>query len=149
HAYNGRRTPRTEVMFQTGGTAYVYLIYGIHHLFNVVTAPAETAHAVLIRGLEPTDNLELMLTRRSFTKLKPNLTAGPGTLTKALGIDRRYTGSSLTAADSLIWLEDRGEVILEEQILASPRVGIDYAEECVDWAWRFRVRGSKYTSKAK
>lgn len=149
HAYNGRRTKRTETMFQTGGTAYVYLIYGIHHLFNVVTAPAETAHAVLIRGLEPTDNIELMLARRNFSQLKPNLTAGPGTLTKALGIDRSHTGLNLTAADSPIWLEDRGENVVEEEILASPRVGIAYAEECASWDWRFRIKGNRFTSKAK
>lgn len=149
HAYNNRRTKRTEIMFQTGGTAYVYLCYGIHHLFNVVTAPAETAHAVLIRGLEPVDNIELMLKRRNFDKFKPQLTAGPGILSKALGINRFHTGLSLTDDDSLIWLEDRGEQVAEKDIIASPRVGVGYAEECALWNWRFRIKGNAYTSPAK
>lgn len=149
HAYNGRRTARTEVMFRTGGTAYVYLIYGIHHLFNVVTAPADVAHAVLIRGIEPTDNVATMLTRRNFTTLKHTLTAGPGTLSQALGINRKHTGYSLTDADAQIWLEDRGEEVTAAQIVASPRVGVAYAEECAAWNWRFRIRNNPFTSRAK
>lgn len=149
HAYNNRRTKRTEIMFAEGGVAYVYLIYGMYHLFNVVTAKKEMAHAVLIRGVEPIENVATMLERRNFTKLKNNLTAGPGTLTIALGIKKEHTGISLLEKNSPIWIEDRGEVVLEENIIASPRVGVDYAEECALWNWRFRLKGSKWTSKAK
>ena len=149
HAYNNKRTKRTEVMFAEGGVAYVYLIYGRYHLFNVVTAKKDMAHAVLIRGIEPVENVATMLARRNFTKLKNNLTAGPGMLSIALGINKEHTGISLLDKKSPIWIEDRGTIISEENIIASPRVGVGYAEECALWNWRFRVRDSKWTSKAK
>ena len=149
HAHNNKRTKRTEVMFAEGGVAYVYLIYGMYHLFNVVTAKEDMAHAVLIRGVEPVENVDTMLQRRSFTKLKNNLTAGPGTLSMALGINKEHTGISLLNKKSPIWIEDRGIIISEKNIIASPRVGVGYAEECALWNWRFRVKDSKWTSKAK
>lgn len=139
HAYNNRRTKRTEVMFWQGGTAYVYLCYGIHHLFNIVTGPKENAQAVLIRAITPIDNLPMMLERRNFTVNKPQLTAGPGVMSKALGIHRTHSGMDLCQADSKIWVEDRGTIIQSKEITASPRVGIDYAEECISWPWRFRI----------
>ena len=149
HAYNNKRTKRTETMFEAGGIAYVYLCYGIHHLFNVVTAPKDMAHAVLIRGIEPIENVDVMLQRRGFSKLKNNLTAGPGTLTKALGISTVHTGVNFLDKKSPIWIEDRGEDVLEKNIITSPRVGVGYAEECALWDWRFRVKDSKWTSKAE
>lgn len=149
HAYNNRKTERTKIMFEEGGTAYVYLCYGIHHLFNVVTAERETAHAVLIRGLEPTENIDLMLERRKMKTAKPQLTSGPGVLSKALGIRTEHTGVSLTDENSLIWIEDRGDFIDEKNIISSPRVGVGYAEECALWDWRFRIKNSKWTSPAK
>ncbi len=149
HAWMNRRTNRTEIMFAEGGHAYVYLCYGIHHLFNIVTGKKDMAHAVLIRGIEPVENVELMLARRDLTKLTPCLTAGPGSLTQALGIRTEHTGQSLVSDDSPIWLEDRGEEVFEKNIIASPRVGVGYAEECALWDWRFRVRESKWVSPAK
>jgi len=149
HAYNNRRTPRTEVMFGQGGKAYVYLCYGIHHLFNVVTNVENTAHAVLIRALEPVENVELMLLRRDMTVVKSRLTAGPGALAVAMGITTYYSGIDLTRANSPIWLEDRGERIEESEIVASPRVGVGYAQEWAGIPWRFRVKDSIWTSKAK
>lgn len=149
HAYNNRRTARTQVMFAEGGKAYVYLCYGIHHLFNVVTATEDVAHAVLVRAVEPVDNIESMLLRRKMKKLERRLSAGPGTLSHALGITTKWTGVDMTDADSPIWIEDRGEDILSENIIASPRVGIGYAEECIDWPWRFRIKNSEWTSLAK
>ena len=149
HAYGNRMTDRTKTMFEKGGVSYVYLCYGIHHLFNVVTAPEGIAHAILIRGIEPVENVNVMLQRRNFEKLKYNLTAGPGTLTKALGISTNNNGSSLTEENSTIWIEDRGNMVLEKNIVASPRVGVGYAEECALWDWRFRVKDSKWTSRAK
>ncbi len=149
HAYNNRRTARTSIMFEEGGQAYVYLCYGIHHLFNIVPARKEMAEAVLIRAVEPIENLELMMKRRNFKQLRPQLTAGPGVMSKALGITTDFSGIDLTAPDSPIWLEE-GETIIEElQIIASPRVGVDYAEECALWNWRFRIKDSKWTSPAK
>lgn len=148
HAFANRRTARTEVMFAEGGRAYVYLCYGLHHLFNVVTGPADAAHAVLIRAIEPIDNVELMLARRQMVKLERRLTAGPGALTEALGIRTAHTGLGLLEPTGPIWLEDRGEVVLEENIVASPRVGVAYAKECADWPWRFRIKDSRWTSPA-
>lgn len=149
HAYNNRFTNRTKVMFEEGGVAYIYLCYGIHHLFNVVTGQKGQAHAVLIRAIEPIENVSLMLQRRGFEQPKPQLTAGPGALTKALGITTVYTGLSLTVENSPIWIEDRNDKVTKDQIIASPRVGVGYAEECALWDWRFRVAGSRWTSRAK
>jgi DNA-3-methyladenine glycosylase len=149
HAYGNRRTARTEVMFAEGGVAYVYLCYGIHHLFNVVTGPEGTAHAVLIRAIEPVEQTAVMLRRRGMDRVKPQLTAGPGVMSKALGITTAFTGQSLMTDESPIWIEDRGDNLPPEAILASPRVGIDYAEECAAWNWRFRIKNSKWTSKAR
>ena len=149
HAYGNRRTARTEVMFAEGGVAYVYLCYGIHHLFNVVTGPEGEAHAVLVRAIEPIEQTEVMLRRRGMDRVKPQLTAGPGVMSKALGITTAFTGQSLLTDESPIWIEDRGDRLPPEAILASPRVGIDYAEECAAWNWRFRIKNSKWTSKAR
>ena len=149
HAYNNRRTARTEIMFGPGGMAYVYLCYGIHHLFNVVTAPSEMAHAVLIRAVEPLGNVPLMLERRGMAVLAPRLTAGPGSLSKALGIRTSHTGTDLMDPSGPIWILDGGRQIPSKNIIASARVGVDYAEECADWPWRFRIGGSQWTSPAK
>ena len=149
HAHLNKFTERTKVMFEEGGVAYVYLCYGIHHLFNVVTGEKGNAHAILVRAIEPLDNVELMLARRNFTKVKSQLTAGPGVMSKALAITKKLTGVTLLDKSSPIWIEDQGIEVPEAAIIASPRVGIPYAEECIDWPWRFRVKGSKWTSKAK
>lgn len=146
HAYGNRLTPRTRVMFEEGGCAYVYLCYGIHHLFNVVTAPEGTPHAVLIRAVEPVGELEPMLQRRGMPSLRPRLTAGPGALSQALGIRTHHSGTSLTGPDSPIRIEDRGGSVSDPDILAGPRVGVDYAGECALWEWRFRIKKSKFTS---
>ncbi len=147
HARNNRRTPRTEVMFAEGGVAYVYLCYGIHHLFNVVTGERDMAHAVLIRAIEPIDNVEIMLARRNMQRPARALTAGPGSMTKALGIHTKHSGASLLDPASLVWLEDRGDYLSSEDVIASPRVGVDYSGECAKWDWRFRIKNSAWTSK--
>jgi len=149
HAYNNKFTERTKIMFEEGGVAYVYLCYGIHHLFNVVTAKEKMAHAILIRAIEPIDNIGLMLERRGKTKVNRQLTGGPGVMSKALGITTTLTGVTLLEKESPIWIEDRGFVVSEKNIVASPRVGVDYAEECAIWNWRFRIKDSKWTSPAK
>jgi DNA-3-methyladenine glycosylase len=87
-AYNGRFTNRTSTMYKNGGISYVYLFYGIHYLFNVVTNIENNPHAVLIRGIEPTEGLSIMLKRRNMQSLMPRITAGPGALAKALGIEK-------------------------------------------------------------
>ncbi|MFZ6050466.1 DNA-3-methyladenine glycosylase [Halocola ammonii] len=147
HAFNYRKTKRTAVMFEPGGVAYVYLCYGIHHLFNIITNIEGEPDAVLIRAAEPLEGIEEMLARREMTELKARLTAGPGSLSKALGIRKEQTGVDLT--DDQIWLEDYGETISSELIIASPRVGIDYAGEDAKLPWRFRVKENKWVSPAK
>lgn len=149
HAHTNRFTERTKVMFEEGGVAYVYLCYGIHHLFNVVTGKKGMAHAVLIRAVEPVENIPKMLERRNFDQVKSQLTAGPGVMSKALGIKTAYTGYDLCQPNGKMWLENRGLNIDQSQIIASPRVGIDYAEECAAWPWRFRIKDSRWTSPAK
>ncbi|TCD01718.1 DNA-3-methyladenine glycosylase [Pedobacter psychroterrae] len=145
HAYGGRFTPRTQTMYQSGGVSYVYLCYGIHHLFNVVTAPQGTPHAVLIRGLEPLEGLSIMLERRNMSMLKPNLTAGPGALAKALGIDRTLNAKDLLGDE--IWIAENGIYYTEDQLVASPRVGVNYAGDHALLPWRYYVKGNKYVSR--
>lgn len=147
HAYNYRRTERTEAFYKEGGLAYVYMCYGIHHLFNIITNKAEVPHAILIRGIEPLEGIEVMQERRGMTKVNPSLTAGPGALSKALGISREHNLLDLTG--KTIWLEDHGRIIKDKDIVKSPRVGVAYAEEYALKPWRFRVEDNPWTSKAK
>jgi DNA-3-methyladenine glycosylase len=147
HAFNNKRTPRTENFFHEGGVSYVYLCYGIHYLFNVITNKKDIPHAILIRAIEPTEGIDIMLERRKKTKAGPDLTAGPGSLTMALGINSKHNDLSLLG--NTIWLEDKQIEFKKNEIIASPRVGIDYAEEWAIKPWRFRVKDNPWTSKAK
>jgi DNA-3-methyladenine glycosylase len=117
HAYGMRRTKRNEVMYQAGGVCYVYLCYGIHTLFNVITNQEGIPHAILIRAIKPLVGIEAMLKRRHKQKIDCNLTGGPGTLTQALGIKLSHNGLSLLS--SQIWIEDR-EFILKRKRLNLP-----------------------------
>ncbi len=145
HAYNGRRTKRTEVMFDPGGVAYIYLCYGIHSLFNVVTYQRDQPYAVLIRALSPTIGLKTMLQRRRKKNLSATLTSGPGTVTQALGMTTAHTGYSLLGPT--LWIEDLNISIPDSAIIASPRIGVGYAEEDALRPWRFRLDPS-YASLA-
>ncbi len=147
HAHGGRRTSRTEVMYGQGGVAYVYLCYGIHHLFNVVTHFKDTPHAVLIRALEPLEGISYMLQRRHKEKLVSAVTAGPGALSAAMGIDKLHTGTMLTGPD--IYIEDRGIKIKSKDIIAGTRVGVAYAQDDAMLPYRFWIKDNKYVSKAK
>lgn len=144
HAH-GKRTKRTEIMYHEGGKAYVYLCYGIHHLFNIVTNTDGIADAILVRAVEPIEGLELMLERRGKEKIAPALTAGPGRTSQSLGITTDYYGLDLTAKDT-IWIEDRGDTIKNKKIKSSPRIGVDYAGEDAKRPWRFFIEGSKWVS---
>jgi len=148
HSHLQKRTTRTEIMFHEGGVAYVYKIYGMYDLFNIITNARDKADAVLVRAIEPTDGIETMQQRRKLNNFSVRLTAGPGMLSQALGISRDLYGHDLTLGEK-IWIEDRGVSIKDEDIIASPRVGIDYAEEDAQLPWRFRVKSSNWTSKAK
>jgi len=145
HAYGNRKTNRTQTMYETGGIAYVYLCYGIHEMLNVVTSVEGEPHAVLIRAINPTEGIDLMLERRKMTSLKNNLTAGPGSVAKALGISRKMNTFSFQSEE--IWIEDCGLVLPEEQIAAVPRVGVAYAKEDALLPYRFYIKGNPYVSK--
>src|SRR5829696_9507917 len=127
HAYNNRRTPRTEIMYRRGGTAYVYLCYGIHSLFNVVTNEENIPHAVLIRSIIPEKGIKTMLERRGVKVAGKKTFSGPGSVSQALGI--HYSDSGLSLSGNKIWIEDAGNKILPGQIKVSPRIGVDYAGE--------------------
>jgi DNA-3-methyladenine glycosylase len=147
HAFGNRRTNRTEVMYGHGGVAYVYLCYGIHHLFNVVTNVEHVPHAILIRAIEPLEGIELMLERRRKEKLLPNLTAGPGAMSEALGIKTKHTGLNLQGPE--ISIEDNGIKIPRSQIVSATRVGVAYAQEDALLPYRFYIKDNKYVSKGK
>lgn len=146
HAYNNRRTSRTEVMFGGGGHAYVYICYGMHHLMNVVTGPEDHAHAVLIRALEPADGIDIMSARRQMDVSDVRLTKGPGALSVALGIKSHLSGTSLFKKPTSIWIEDRDVAISDDSICQGKRIGVESAGEAADWPWRFFVKGCRYVS---
>ena len=137
HAYGDRRTDRTEIMYGEGGTSYVYLCYGIHYLFNVVTNAKNTPQAVLIRAIQVLDGKEIIIRRRGVAKADKKLCAGPGKVSQALGIDKTLNGLDLTG--DKIWIEDRGYKVNRKDILVGPRIGVDYAGEDAKLPYRFWV----------
>ena len=147
HAYSGRRTRRTEVMYREGGTAYVYIIYGIHHLFNVVTNKQDIPHAVLVRALEPLEGISVMLKRTDKAQLDHSLTRGPGNLSKAMGLATLHTGYSLYEGE--IYIGDDGYRPRKTEIIATPRIGVDYAGEDAALPYRFYLKGNPYVSGKK
>src|SRR4030095_15639738 len=144
HAYGGRRTPRTSIMYENGGTAYVYFCYGIHHLFNVVTDIKEIPHAVLIRALDPLEGIDIMLARTNKKVLDNTLTRGPGNVSKALGISTAHTGTSLLGDEIFIAKDDYS--LKKKEIVASPRIGVDYAGEDAKLHYRFSIKDNPYVS---
>ena len=143
HAYGGRRTKRTETMYQLGGTVYVYFVYGMYYQFNVVTNIRDTPHAVLVRALQPVEGIENMRDRRQ-THSDRNLTSGPGKLCIAMGIDRKLDREDLLG--ERVWIEE-GEMIPRTLIATGPRVGIAYAEEWIEKPWRFWLKDNPFVSK--
>ena len=144
HAYGGRRTHRTETMYQIGGTAYVYFVYGMYYQFNVVTNLKEIPHAVLVQALEPVEGIELMRKRR-HGQSDHNLTSGPGKLCIALGIDWELDRADLLG--DRVWIEEGERRIPPSAIAFGPRIGIDYAEGWVDKPWRFWIRSNPFVSR--
>ena len=147
HAFGNRRTRRTEIMFANGGRAYVYLCYGIHHLFNVVTNTSEIPHAVLIRAIEPLVGMETMLFRTKKNKLDHSITKGPGNVSKALGITTNHTGMSLLK--DVLFIADDGFAVKRNMILTTPRIGVIYAEEDALLPYRFIIKGNPFVSGKK
>ncbi len=151
HAYGGRRTARNEVMYRAGGVAYIYLCYGIHHLFNVVTHLKDTPHAILIRAAEPVKGIKAMLRR---TGKHPDgyredhtLTRGPGNLSKALGLHISQSGWSLTSKELFI-ADDRFR-FSKNEMASSQRIGVEYAGEDALLPYRFYIRGNPFVSGKK
>ena len=146
HSYNNKKTQRTAPMFASGGISYVYLCYGIHHLFNVVVGEKNNPCAILIRGLEPVDGIDIMLKRRNLNNLKNELTNGPGKLTQALEITTQINTESLLG--NKIWIEDYSIHIDKKDILSSPRIGVDYAGRDAKLPYRFYIKNNKWISKS-
>ena len=144
HAYANKKTPRTETFYLKGGVAYVYLCYGIHSLFNVITNVENVPHAVLIRAVEPILGIDTMLERRNKTKLDYTITKGPGALAQAMGISRLHNAVSLLS--DTVWLAE-GEDDQKFNIQSGARVGVGYAQEYAEKPWRFWVAGSPYVSR--
>lgn len=144
HAYAGRRTNRNEIMYAEGGFAYVYLCYGIHHLFNVVTNTRDIPHAILLRSLEPLEGVQEMLERTGKEKADYTLTRGPGNLSKALGVFTSHSGILLNGKQ--LFLADDGFKYAAKDIAASPRIGVDYAGKDALRPYRFYVKGNPYVS---
>jgi DNA-3-methyladenine glycosylase len=143
-----RKARQAQALYQPGGHAYLYTVYRVHTLFNITAHDADHPDAIIIRAIEPLEGVEVMLRRRGLAKVARNLTAGPGVLSQALGLTPALNGEPLTGPR--IWLENAGENISEENIVASSRVGLEYAgDEAVALPWRFRVKDSKWTSPAK
>ena len=143
HASKGR-TKRTGVLYEAGGSAYVYLCYGIHQMFNIVTNVNGVPHAVLIRGIEPLEGIDTMLQRTGKKSLDTTLTRGPGNVGKALGFHVSQCGLSLTGDQ--LYIEEDGYVLDQSEIVAAPRIGVAYAGDHALWDYRFYIRGNKYVS---
>jgi len=144
HASGGRRTARNEIMYGKGGYAYVYLCYGIHHLFNVVTNSEDVPHAILVRALDPVEGIEEMLLRTNKKKPDHTLTRGPGNVSKALGIFTKHSGASLLGKE--VFITDDKKKYTKKEIAASPRIGVDYAGKDALLPYRFYVKGNPYVS---
>lgn len=144
HAFGGRRTNRNEIMYADGGVAYVYLCYGIHHLFNVVTNSKKIPHAILVRALEPIKGIDEMLHRVGKDRLDNSLTKGPGNLSKALGLFTFHSGQSLLSKDLFIGSDDF--VYNKNEIIASPRIGVDFAGKDALLPYRFYIKGNPFVS---
>lgn len=144
HAFGGRRTNRNEIMYAAGGAAYIYLCYGIHHLFNVVTNMKDIPHAILIRAAEPLTGIDTMLERTGKKKSDNTLTKGPGNLSKALGLFTHQTGHLLASRE--LFIADDGHRYRRAEIAASPRIGVDYAGKDALLPYRFYIKGNPFVS---
>jgi len=144
HSFNGRRTARNEHMYAEAGTAYVYICYGMHHLFNVVTNEKDIPDAVLIRAADPLSGFDQMLERTGKKKPDNTLTRGPGNLSKALGISKSHSGIKLNG--NTIYLADDGLKIPDGQIGISRRIGVESSGEAAHYPFRFYVKGNPFVS---
>ena len=144
HSFGGKRTSRNEHMYGTAGKSYVYICYGMHHLFNVVTNKKEVPDAVLIRAVEPIDGIDIMLQRTGREKLDNKLTRGPGNAAKALGVSKLHSGVSLLGKE--IFIIEGDPAISNNEIGASSRIGVESAGPDASMPYRFYLKGNKFVS---
>lgn len=144
HAYKGRRTQRNEHMYAAAGTSYVYICYGMHQMFNVVTNEKNIPDAVLIRALEPLNGIDVMLRRTGKKQLDNTLTRGPGNLCRAMGITKIHSGLLLHKSELFLAQDD---VALPASLIGtSKRIGIDGAGEDALLPYRFYIKGNPFVS---
>ena len=144
HSYAGRRTNRNEHMYAPAGTAYVYICYGMHQMFNIVTNEKNVPDAVLIRAVEPLQGIEIMLQRTGKPVLDKTLTKGPGNVGKAMGIFKHHSGLHLL--DRTIYIAEDGCRYKKTDIGISERIGVESAGADGLLPYRFFIRGNKYVS---
>ena len=145
HAYNGRRTPRNEMMYQEGGLVYMYICYGIHDMLNIVSGKKGMSHAILIRALEPHTGIDIMRERRKIFNKDQRLCQGPGALARAMGLNKAHNGIDLQ--DDVVWITDTGKKYSADEILASPRIGMNFEGPYKLIPWRFYLKGNPYVSR--
>jgi DNA-3-methyladenine glycosylase len=144
HSYNGKRTNRNEHMYGESGISYVYICYGMHCLFNVVTNGKEIPDAVLVRAAEPLEGIQAMMARTGKNITDTTLTKGPGNMSRALGITKIHSGINLGGKEIFLAADDY--TLAAESIGVSKRIGIDGAGEDAWLPYRFYIRGNKYVS---
>jgi DNA-3-methyladenine glycosylase len=147
HAFGGRRTVRSEDLYGSPGSAYIYICYGMHHLFNVITNKKDTPHGVLIRALEPLEGVDQMLIRTGKPFADFTLTKGPGNLSRALGISKSHSGTNLFSNE--IFIEDDGLRYKKDQIAITRRIGVESAREDAELPYRYIIKGNPYVSARK
>ncbi len=147
HAWNGRRTPRNEIMYAAGGLLYMYICYGIHDMVNIVTGPEGSSDALLIRALEPTEGIERMRERRQVHHDDQRLCKGPGALAQAMGLKKTHNGASLQGP--FAWIERGPDAVSSTEIAASPRIGMNFEGPYQLVPWRFYLRNNAFVSRNK
>lgn len=143
HTFNNRKTSKNATMYNGGGVAYMYICYGIHNMLNIVTGNEGNSQVILIRAIEPTVGVDIMQERRGRAPLS-RLAKGPGSLAKALALDKTFDNASLLG--DILWIEDQGINIAESDIIASPRIGLGCPEPYFSIPWRFFLKGNKFVS---
>lgn len=147
HTFGGRRTKRNQAMWGPAGHAYVYFTYGMHHCVNIVAQREDVPEAVLIRALEPTEGLGVMRARRAAARRDRDLCSGPAKLTQALGIDLGLNGEDLVGSTRLFIERARARRVPEAGVVASPRIGVDYAGGWAAEPLRFHLRDHPHVSR--
>ncbi len=145
HAFGRRYTPRTKVMYEAGGLAYVYLCYGLHQMFNVVAGEENNPLAILVRAGEPLEGSSTMLERRKMKLITPALTNGPGKLASALALHTRHSGMPLNSEN--LFIADDGYRLKKDELGISPRIGVDYAGDDALLPYRYFIRGNSFVGK--